>query len=534
MAITPLPQDSYLPWLVTASGYVPLWHITETLTTIDPRTGVSKVYPRLATEWEMSSDATSYTFKLRKGVPLHFGWGEFTVQDIITTVDKAMSPESVSGCKGRFKPFMGADSMTAMKEMGNLQVIDDHTFTMKLARPQVDIASWWFNNMTFGVCSAAWSSAQFKAQGEAMFEKGPAGTGPYQFVRRTLKEFMEYERVPYKHWRVNPEFKTLRITTAPEEATRLAMLLTKEADMVDIAKVLHDQATAAGMTVLVSDHPDVGLLVFPFGQYYTSKANYNPDLPWAAPGEKGIMVREALNRAVNRKQIINVLFKGLGTPMYNDIFHPSLEGWNPEWEKNFERDYGYDPEKAKKLLDQAGYPGVGGKDRFKMEVWQSSLPGLPETIEVAQSLAQDFKNIGIDVTLVETEFARAIDRFRDRHNADFLLPVRATARPIMQNIQLYHYAGPNDPKSGLPTGGAAYVEIPLVEEVYPALLKETVPAERERLARSVGEVAYKEYRTIPIVWVNSTMVVNPEVVAEYHFGSTTPPFVHLEYVKAVR
>jgi ABC-type transport system substrate-binding protein len=405
---------------------------------------------------------------------------------------------------------------------------------MRLARPQVDMASWWFNILQV-TCAPIYSSAQFKAEGDAMFEKGPAATGPYQFVRRTLKEFTEYERVPYNHWRVNPEFKTLRITTAPEEATRLAMLLTKEADMVDIAKVLHDQATAAGMVVLESVVPDVNLSIIPFGQYYVSKVNWKPEQdPWAAPGETGRLVREALNRAVNREQIINVLFKGRGEPAYVTAFHPSAEGWNPEWVAKFKEKYGYDPEKAKKLLDQAGYPGVGGKDRFKLEVWQTSLPGLPETIEVAQAVAQDLKNIGIDATIVETEFSRAIDFVRDRHDAHFLLPLRVTLRPITQNMRIYYYTGPIDPAKGLPKGGAAYIEDPLHDQVYEALLKETDPTVRDTLARQAGNSIYENYRTIPVVWINATLVVNPNVVAEYRFGGVTGIFTHLEYVKAAR
>jgi len=508
---------------------------TEALTTVRPDTGVSTVYPQLATEWTISPDARTYTIKLRKGVQFHFGKGEFTVKDVINAIDHSVLPESLTTCRPTYTAFMGAKSATEMKEKGNLIVVDDYTFTMKLARPQIDVATWWFNNMTFQICAPSWSSAQQKAEGNAMFERKPAGTGPYQIVRRTLKEFTEYERVPYKHWRVDPEFKTLRITTAPEELTRLAMLLTKEADMADVAKVLHDQAINAGMVVLESDLPSVGLTIIPHGQYYVSGVNYKPeDDPWAAPGETGRLVRQALNKAVNREQLINVLFKGIGESMYVTAFHPSLEGWNPRWEQEFKGKYGYDPEGARKLLDQAGYPGDRGKNRFKLEVMQTSLPGLPETIEVAQALAQDFTNVGIDVKLTEIEFARTIDAFRDRHDAHFFLPLRITLRPVMQNIQLYYYTGPIDPAKGIPTRGAIYVEVPIVEKVYEALLTETDPAKRNQLALDAGNIIYDEFRTIPVIWLNVTLVVNPNVVAEYHFGSATPVFYFLEYAKAVK
>ena len=533
MAVTPLPQDTFYPWLATSSGHLPFRPMWENLTTISPETGVSAILPQLAKEWDISPDASEYTFRLQEGVQFHFGHGEFTVDDVILTIDQQMS-DPLAGCKAPLKRFMGTDSMTEMIANGGMEVIDDYTFKMNLAQPQVDVASWWFNILVVP-CAAVRSSAQYAAQGDAMFESGPAGTGAYQFATRELKEFTEYEAVPYDHWRVNPEFKRLRITTAPEDLTRLAMLLTGEANMVDVPKVLHQQAIDEGMEVFESPLPSVGLTILPLGQYYASQVNWNPDTePWNAPGETGILVREALNRAINREQIINQLFKGRGEPMYNTIFHDSLEGWNPRWADEFEEKYGYDLERARQLLDQAGFPGDNGQNRFQMEVWQSSLPGLPETIEVAQTVAQSFEDIGIDVELVEVEFARAIDAFRDQHDAHFILPVRQTIRQINANARIYYYTGDTNPDTGLPNGGVLYMEDPLYDETYEALLEETDPAARHRLIAAMGDDIYDTYRTIPIVNIRSTLVVNPEEVAEYKFGSLTGVFGHLEYAKAAR
>ena len=165
-----------------------------------------------------------------------------------------------------------------------------------------------------------------------------------------------------------------------------------------------------------------------------------------------------MNRSINREQIINELFKGRGEPMYNTIFHDTLEGWNPRWKDEFDAKYGYDPELAKELLDQAGYPGDNGQNRFSLEVYQSSLPGLPETIEVAQTVAQSFEDIGIDVKLVEVEFARALDAFRDRHDAHFILPVRhdasANERRICASTTTPVHTNPAI--SAYPRGGVAY------------------------------------------------------------------------------
>ncbi len=533
LVVTPLPQDTYYPWLATSGGHLPMRPMWENLTTIDPKTGVTEIYPQLARDWEISADAREYTFYLQEGVPFHFGFGEFTVQDVILTIDQQAS-DPLAGCKSALTKFMGADSMTEMIANGDMDVIDDYTFKMRLASPQVDVASWWFNILVIP-CAAVRSSAQHAAEGDAMFETGPAGTGAYQFVSRTLKDTAVFEAVPYDHWRVNPEFKNLQLTSAPEDLTRLAMLLTGEANMVDVPKVLHQQATDGGMEVIESPLPSVGLTILPLGQYYVSQVNWNPDAePWTAPGETGNLVREALNRAINREQIINELFKGRGEPMYNTIYHNSLEGWNPRWEEEFDEKYGYDPELSKQLLDQAGFPGDNGQNRFSMEVYQSSLPGLPETIEVAQTVAQSFQDIGIDVKLVEVEFARALDAFRDRHDAHFILPVRQTLRQMNANMRIYYYTGPTNPDLGIPKGGVAYLESPLYDETYEALLEETDLDERHRLAQRMGDDIYDTYRTIPIVNIRATLVINPEEVSEYTFGSLTGVFGHLEYAKAAR
>ena len=146
-------------------------------------------------------------------------------------------------------------------------------------------------------------------------------------------------------------------------------------------------------------------------------------------------------------------------------------------------------------------------------------------------MAQSFEDIGIDVKLVEVEFARAIDAFRDRHDAHFILPVRQTLRPITANTRIYYYTGDTNPDTGIPGGGVAYIEDQLYDDTYHRLLEETNTDERERLAQAMGDDIYDEYRTIPVVNIRSTLVVNPEEVAEYVFGSITGVFGHLEYAK---
>ena len=73
-------------------------------------------------------------------------------------------------------------------------------------------------------------------------------------------------------------------------------------------------------------------------------------MPWEVTSDSGRLVRQALNKAVNRDDINEFIFKGGGEPMLLHGYHPTLPGWNTEWEDRWEEEYGYDPEAAKELL----------------------------------------------------------------------------------------------------------------------------------------------------------------------------------------
>ena len=124
--------------------------------------------------------------------------------------------------------------------------------------------------------------------------------------------------------------------------------------------------------------------------------------------------------------------------------------------------------------------------------------------------------------------------FRDRHDAHFILPVRQTIRPLSANMRIYYYTGPIDEERGRPTQGVLYMEDPLYDQTYEAMLGLTDPAERDRIARIMGDDIYDNYRTIPVVNIKATIVANPEVVESYFFGGVTGVFSHLEYAKAAR
>jgi ABC-type transport system substrate-binding protein len=151
---------------------------------------------------------------------------------------------------------------------------------------------------------------------------------------------------------VTPEFRELEIRFVREDATRLAMLLAGEAHIVELPRVLQKDALARGMKVTPSSLPSFQAVFLLGGLYFATPDKLDSKTtPWVDR-----RVREALNRAVNRKEIVDSIFQGRAELLRVFGYHPTLPGWNPEWEKRFDEMYGFDPVKAKVLLNQAGYP----------------------------------------------------------------------------------------------------------------------------------------------------------------------------------
>ena len=136
------------------------------------------------------------------------------------------------------------------------------------------------------------------------------------------------------------------------------------------------------MKVISSSQPVDWMTVYFGGQYYMpGDPKFESNVPWTNK-----KVRQALNMAVNRQEILGTIFAGKGTLAYVSGWLPISEGWNPEWEKRFEQQYGYNPTRAKELLKEAGYPSG-----MKLKLLAFTNPGESEGPQVADALGIYFK-----------------------------------------------------------------------------------------------------------------------------------------------
>ena len=175
--------------------------------------------------------------------------------------------------------------------------------------------------------TCAWSARRSGTKGLEGFDKRPAGTGSYRYVERKLGKSILFARVD-NHWRgKKPEFPELEIRISREDATRLALLLNGEAHIVDLPRELQPDAVKKGMKILSSQLATDWLSIYMGGQFHLpGDPKFKADVPW---NDK--RVRQALNLAIDRKELLNTIFRGKGAPMYVSGYQPYLEGWNPAW-----------------------------------------------------------------------------------------------------------------------------------------------------------------------------------------------------------
>jgi peptide/nickel transport system substrate-binding protein len=490
VAGAPVTHEAALPHQGPMSQKLPTRVLFEHLTDVDPTTWDFQ-RPMLAERWQMSPDATTWTFFLRQGVKFHDGFGELTAEDV----------------KFSFELLMGKDAIASTtpvwrRNVDKLEVVDRHTFRLVLKNPDPDVL--------FELSSAREvqivSKKQIETLGIERASQRPAGTGPYRLVEWRRGELMRFQAVD-KHWRVVPQFKELVYRFVPDDAARVAMLKAGEADIVELPRSLKKDVEAAGFEARRALWPGAVVFGIMGGQYLKDGPTYNPKVPWLDR-----RVREAMNLAVNRKALIEHVFVGEAQP----TTVPMIPSWvkdlnNPAW-----KPYPYDVERARKLMAEAGYPSG-----FTVEWRAYPMAGAPEMIAISEALQADLGRIGVKLDLRPSDFETNRALARDRKLA---------------GIGFLHRAGippdPATPLAGFYTAGGIQgaVETPEIEELFARLVKSPDPKERARLLRGVGDAIYHGYHVIPLVDIYALFGVNGRKVGTW---KTTGyfSFTHLEHAQ---
>ena len=514
IAIAPLGWDTNYTWLQSRSGQLDKRPALEYLVGIDRQTGA--YIPELAETWDMSSDGKRWTIILRKGVKFHNKGGEFTAKDVRHSIFLISQPESVQTDAGLWRSMMEIekdDSIEAVakKVEKNVEIVDDYQVIIntKFATPElIDTIS---ANADLGMES----KARWDAGGKELYGQKVVGTGPFEFVERKVGSHVLYKRVE-NHWRQTPEFKELEFRWVPEDVTRLATLLSEEVHISDVPRALQADAAAKGMKIITSRLPAI-MHGWSFGGlYFATPDKLKSDVPWTKKD-----VRQAMNMAINRQEILTKLLGGKADPLKVFGYEQRVEpkSWNPEWDQRFDSLYGYDPTKAKALLAKAGY-GAG----FEFTIYLYTLPGLPEIVEIGQALALDFEAVGLRPKLVEVDFPRVREQYRTKQIHGALWGLRRSPNAL-DTVRIF-----NASKNSV----VYSYEHPFIDHVMEELGRVVNPAERAQLLRSIGDHKFNEFAELPLAALFADAAINPKFIAEYTFpGIITGFYTHLEYIKLV-
>ena len=229
-------------------------------------------------------------------------------------------------------------------------------------------------------------------------------------------------------------------------------------------------------------------------------------------------MREAINRAINRDEINQQLFGGIGERHPTWGFHPNLPGWTPRWSEEFDEKYGFDPEKARQLLKEAG------QEVYKLKLLLTELPGAPEMIPMGEAAYSYLSNVGIDVESEAIEWSSYRAEYcRPGKLHGVIAASRGTYRPAQITLRLYNGSGP--------TGFFRTFVDPMTDVLYNTATQAVDPVVKADALRQIGDLNFDLYSMVPIVWLPAEIVVDPKEIGEYVWpGTINASFTHTEYI----
>jgi peptide/nickel transport system substrate-binding protein len=500
--ITPY-LDYVRPWINgTADHNIQHDPMLEWLIEVDAETGQYK--PWLADSWELGPEGKSWRVKLHKGVQFHHGYGEFTAQDVVHTHGLWCDPNY----PGRKDPAT-TGYKAGICQVERIEVVNDHEIVMHCKVVCLDMPFYYSSASNVMI----FSKKQWGAEGEMGYERRPAGTGPYIFKERELSRYVLYERAPTPHWKHGVvDWKELQMTWTLQESTRFAQLLAGETHLTEVNKDLTDELVAKGYKLIRSRGTAQQMQINFGGLYFGTEdpqtKRYTEDggttgkldqkVPWT-----NVKVRQAMNKAVNRAELLKVLYKGRASPMYVHGFYPDLEGWDPTWEKRFQEMYGYDPAAAKRLLAEAGYP-----KGFKAKAWLYPFAGAPEMEALMEAAAIQLREVGIDLELEEADWVSAVrPKLRERKASGYLWAVPPSKKAVEAQLVVFNVG------KGIPH----MFEHDELYNMWEELLQLTDLKARDAQLRKIGNFKFENFETIPLFDVFIEVVVDPKIVADWPF-----------------
>jgi peptide/nickel transport system substrate-binding protein len=334
---------------------------------LQPNATGTALLPDLATSWTIAPNGLTYTFHLRPDAKFSNG-SPVTANDVVFSINRS---RAFAGGWG----FL----LTAVK---TITAPDAHTVVITLSQPHAPLLA----DLAMYAYSVIPESL-VKAQGSSFFQH-PVGSGPFMVTSYNPDSEVDLARNPH-FYGTKPKISKVRVLIVPDDNTRVLMLESKKADVIENppGNLVEQINKTPGLSVQL--YPSTRVDIIQLDQHF-------------APF-KNVLVRQALNYAINRQAIVQLAYQGHATP------GASFMPYKMKFFDSGIAPYPYDPAKAKQLLAKAGYPH--GFSAFLITV-SGDVAGQAEAIVLKSELAA----VGININIQAYELLTAYNKEDGGHS----------------------------------------------------------------------------------------------------------------------
>jgi peptide/nickel transport system substrate-binding protein len=426
------------------------------------------VIGNIAEKYSLSDDGLTWTFNIRKGVKFHNG-DPMTAADVVWSIQHFGSKESTNP----WSPYI-------LKNNDSITATDDYTVVYKALKPE------WALKVPFATTMIL-PKAYYEKVGQDGFRAAPVGTGPYKFNKWVPKTSMDFDANPDYWDKIKPQWAHITETLVPEESTRVAQLQRGDVDI--IGNLSFDRATqlkGSGFRLQEVGLPTLANIAFP-GTFMTQGPTSD------------IRVRQAMSYAINRQEICDTYYKGLGAP--GGFWFFSDQTWG--WDDTFKAD-AYDVNKAKQLLQDAGYASKFNSQTINLYTQAVNA----DLMQILQGYWQAV-GVNVDVQVVDTPvyngmvFVRAKDASAQQVGAIWPWVSPGAPNNVYHSANMFTSTGvhttSNDPKA---------------DEMYQAATAELDETKAKKLWQDMMHYGYDTmWVNVELVKVPSYFAVGPKVGA---------------------
>lgn len=413
------------------------------------------VQPDLA-ESIQTPTPTTWVITIKKNIFFHNG-NKLTTKDILYTFASIRDPKTASPHRGVFE------------QIKNFTALDDYSLKIELLQPFAPLLT----GLNIGIVPAGSPIEGFT----------PTGTGPYRFKSQTQREEVLLERFD-DYFGTKARTKNILFRSIAEDTLRTLEVMKGRLDLVQnaIPYVLLP-AVKKAKNIAVTESSGINFT-------YMGLNLKDPIL-------KNPQVRQALALAINRDEMIQYKLKGLAQQA-TSLLAPDHWAFTAELKPQV-----YDPDAAKRLLDEAGYADPpGAAPRFKL-VYKTSTKR--DRVELAFLLADYLKQVGIEVAVKPYEFGTLFQDIRTGNFQIFTLTWVGLTEP---DIYYYVFHSSQLPPAG---GNRGFYQNPQVDALVEQGRQTLGTNERKKIYDEVQKIIFAELPYIPLWYEDNWLVTNKRV-----------------------